>query len=60
MRLFPEAVEAVKTTDDYTANYLLDCYGAMSGADITEVFFASWPRNSIGGKNIPPLDSKFS
>lgn len=33
-----EGEGGVKTTDDYAANYLMDCYGAMSGADFTEVF----------------------
>lgn len=33
-----EGEGGVKTTDDYAANYLMDCYGAMSGADFTEAF----------------------
>jgi len=33
-----EGEGGVKTTDDYASNYLMDCYGAMSGADFTELF----------------------
>lgn len=33
-----EGEGGIKTTDDYAANYLMDCYGALSGADFTELF----------------------